>query len=55
MDASETPLFAGSVLGLRAWEVEPQVPFAATRLTAAFLGGAWRPNGDWTQAFCGCG
>ncbi len=55
MAPPETPLFAGSVLGLRAWEVNPQVPFASTRLTAAVRGGTWRPNGDWTRAFCAAG
>jgi hypothetical protein len=48
---AEPPLFAGSILGLRSWDVRV-AQNGDLRLCAAFGDSIWEPEGRWTQAHC---
>ncbi len=52
MSGRDPPLFAGSILGLRAWTVEAHLPSSAVRLGSAVAEASWDPGGAWTRATC---
>jgi hypothetical protein len=51
-DGPEPPLFAGTILGLRAWTLETEVRSGEPRLAATFAEAVWEPAGAWTEARC---
>ena len=50
--SDEPPLFAGTILGLRAWSVGIDPRNASARLTAHYGSTPWEAGGRWTQAEC---
>ena len=50
--SDEPPLFAGTILGLRAWSVGIDPGTLRPRLTAHYGSTPWEAGGRWTQAEC---
>nr|MBA2448488.1 hypothetical protein [Chloroflexota bacterium] len=50
---ADSPLFSGTILGLRAWTVRIGLPSSTTRLEALVTEADWEPGGAWTRARCG--
>src|SRR5262249_26090576 len=48
----EPPLFAGTILGLRAWSVGIDPGTLRPRLTAHYGSTVWEAGGRWTRAEC---